>query len=75
MTDEANENLKVSVKTRPMCYLRPAQSKEFACDLCWTDDEGVYHRRSVSDKGLLNLIVDGTKLLRERAFPNDPDTA
>ena len=52
---------------QPLIYLRSSRSKDYAADLCFRGDDGVFHSYLVSGKALANLINVGTSCMAEHA--------
>lgn len=58
---------------QPLIYLRSSMSKNFAAELCFRGDDGVFHSYEVSPKALANMLNTGTSCMAEHANRQDRD--
>lgn len=58
---------------RPLIYLRSSVSKDFAAELCFRGDDGIFHSYEVSQKALANMLNTGTSCMAEHANRQDRD--
>lgn len=63
----------IDYKQPVLAYIRPCADKQFAADVVVKDDYRPATIVQVSDRALLNMIREATKILAERKFFDEGD--
>jgi hypothetical protein len=56
---------------KPLIYLRSSVSEDFAAELCFRGDDGIFHSYEVSPRALANMLNTGTSCMAEHANRQD----
>lgn len=58
---------------KPLIYLRSSMSADFAAELCFRGDDGVFHSYEVSPRALANMLNTATSCMAEHANRQERD--